>query len=164
MSNKEGSLARAAKAAEADQAATLETMLGLPAEETLGGRTVRVFPVTLGRMKRVGAAMERLGDLGLYALVQDRPELVARLNRILGREAEDPISMEDAAMGMRFMLLQPAEDQVEAMIEIATAVLNGTDPNGDTQTVTREEVEAVMTPPEFLAIYRTAVRISGLNP
>lgn len=167
MSNerKPGALARKARAAEqqavAESAADLSTMLGEPHETTLWGRVVSVYPVTLGRMKRFGSAMQALGQMGLFMLVEDRPDMLRRLNETL--RATDPnaieITADDAAMGLKMMMLQPEEEQVDAMIGIAEAVLNG-----EGQSISREEIEGRMLPMEFAAIYRLAVTISGLNP
>ena len=52
----------------------------------------------------------------------------------------------------------------EAGTEIAEQVLNGTGPDGETQAISREEIEGRMLPMEFVGIYRVAVKLSGLNP
>ena len=158
----ENTLARRAKTAEkaskAAESATLETMLGQPAEATFAGRAVKVFRVSLGRLPRLALAMEALGQLGLFMLMEDRPDMLVRLNQMAGGEGAE-ITAEDAALGLKLMLLQPSAEQVEAMIEIAETVLNGKG-----QAVSREEIEEHMAPMEFVAIYRLAVTISELNP
>lgn len=159
---KPGDLARRAKAREKKENAPvpMETMLGLPAVVTVGGRELNVYPVTLGRMRVFGAAQARLGDLGYLALVDGNPALLDAFNAALQQTRPDTVmDMEGVEAALRMALLTPSEDTVEAMLDIAEAVLNG-----DGQRVTREELEADFMPSDFLTVFRTAVRISGLNP
>jgi hypothetical protein len=158
---KPGDIARKAKKAETASApASLDTMLCLPASVTIGDRQLKVFPVTLGRMKVFGEAQARLGELALLALVEGKPELLGRLNAMLGRtEGAEQMDLGGVESSLRFMLLQPTPEQVDAMLDIAESVLNGKG-----QTVARDELEDTLTPPLFIGVYRMAVNLSGLNP
>lgn len=159
---KPGDLARKAKAKERQEnaSASLDTMLGLPSTVEVGGRTLQVFPVTLGRMGAFGEAQGRLGDLALLSLVEGKPELIGRLNTLLGRTGEgEQMDMEAVEAGLRFGLLSATPEQAGAMLDICECVLNGPG-----QGVTREELSDALTPPMFLTIYRVAVAASGLNP
>lgn len=171
---KAGGIARSAKAKEAESTTPLSAMLGQPETVELWGKAFQVYPVSLGCLKRFSAAMQALGDLGLFALVEGQPDVIARLNKVMGRTDDGAtLDVGDAAAGLRLMLLQPEPAQVEAMIDVVDIALNRqavtfTDGPIDTMRyhpqIDRETIEALITPMEFVTVYRACVTLSGLNP
>lgn len=157
-----GELARKAKAAkEEETAGSLDRMLGLGPEMSIGGKRYTLFPLTIKRKRLLSRALADLGDeYVVTALAQDNPEGLLRLAQAAGTaDGGATLTSADVASSLRVLHATLSEAQEAAIVDIAELALNGPG-----QTVTRDEIEDSLALNAFPSLLRAFMDGSGYSP
>jgi|GEM_PF-5975399 len=157
-----GELARKAKAEKVEETAgSLDRMLGLGPEMSIGGKRYTLFPLTIKRKRLLSRALADLGDeYVVTALAQDNPEGLLRLAQAAGTaDGSATLTSADVASSLRVLHATLSEAQETAIVDIAELALNGPG-----QTVTREEIEDSLALNAFPSLLRAFMDGSGCSP